>query len=106
MAVEKYKDPATGEWVATRAPRVSGTPLYLSEIMVASGWVENRYSFEESYPHTRYNISIEVAPTATSEQFETFGAAMICGSADSNIATAIGDVPTVDIPIIIKVVAK
>lgn len=81
-------------------------PNYVTETMLASGWVDNTYSFEETYPHTSYNISIEVAPTATSEQFEAFGGAMICGSHDSNVATALGDVPTEDIPIIIKVVRK
>ena len=74
--------------------------------MVTSGWAGNTYSFEATYPKESYDISIEVAPTATAEQFEAFGGAMICGSADSNIATALGYVPTVDIPIIIKVVAK
>ena len=79
---------------------------YVTADMTASGWSGNTYSFEAAYPKKSFDISIEVAPTATAEQFEAFGGAMICGSADSNIATALGDVPTVDIPIIIKVVAK
>ena len=74
--------------------------------MLASGWSGNTYSFESTYPKASNDISIEVAPTATAEQFEAFGGAMICGSADSNVATAVGDVPTIDIPIIIKVVKK
>lgn len=82
------------------------TPVFVEAVMLASGWVDNAYSFEETYPHAGYNIEVGVANTATVEQFEAFGAAMICGSADSNIATALGDVPTVDIPIIIKAVAK
>lgn len=78
----------------------------VESVMISSGWSGNTYSFEGAYPHSKYDISIEVSPTATAEQFEAFGGAMICGSADSNIATALGDVPAVDIPIIIKVVAK
>lgn len=81
-------------------------PVFSVATMLASGWNNNTYSFEAAYPNDSYNISIEVAPTATAEQFEAFGAAMICGSADSNVATALGDVPTVDIPIIVEVVAK
>lgn len=81
-------------------------PQYVEATMLASGWVDGKYSFEATYPKATYDISIEVAHTATSDQFEAFGAAMICGSVDSNIATALGDVPTVDIPIIIKAVAK
>ena len=81
-------------------------PQYAEVMMLASGWTGSTYSFEADYPNEQYNISIEVGPTATAEQFEAFGGAMICGSANSNIATALGDVPTVDIPIIVKVVAK
>lgn len=79
---------------------------FVEATMLASKWEGNTYSFEEEYPHASWNISIEVAPTATVNEFEIFGEAMICGSADSNIATALGDVPTEDIPIIVKVVAK
>lgn len=79
---------------------------YATSTMLASSWSGNLYSFEKEYPNNEYDLSIEVAPTATVEQFEAFGEAMICGSHDSNVATAIGDVPTVDIPIIIKAVRK
>lgn len=79
---------------------------YAVVTMLAASWADNTYSFEEDYPHADYDISIEVAHTATAEQFEAFGAAMICGSADSNVATVLGDVPTVDIPIIVKAVRK
>ena len=81
-------------------------PNYVTETMLAFGWDGNTYSFEDTYPKASYDISVEVAPTATAEQFEAFGGAMICGSHNSNIATAIGDVPTVDIPIIIKAVRR
>lgn len=81
-------------------------PSFVTATMTASGWAGNAYSFEGTYPKESYDISIEVAPTATAEQFEAFGGAMICGNAAENVATALGDVPTVDIPIIIKVVAK
>lgn len=105
MATVKYKDPSTGEIKTVGLPTVP-KPRYDEVTMLASNWVDNTYSFEDTYPHSAYDIAIEVAPTATAEQFEAFGGAMICGSHDSNIATALGDVPTVDIPIIIKVVAK
>ena len=106
MSVVKYKDPVTGQWVKVGMPKVTGGPIYITGTMLASGWIDNIYSFESNYPNSEYNISIEVANTATAEQFEAFGDAMICGSVDSNVATALGDVPTVDIPIIIKVVLK
>ena len=81
-------------------------PTFTTVTMAAANWSGNIYSFESIYPHASYDISIEVAPTATADQFTMFGSAMICGSIDSNIATALGVVPTADIPIIVKVVAK
>lgn len=74
--------------------------------MVASQWSENTYSFESTYPVARYNIEIALDSTATEEQFNAFNSAQIVGSATTNIVKAFGDVPTVDIPIIIKVVTK
>ena len=77
-----------------------------SGTMVSSQWSENTYSFESTYPVDRYNIEIALDSTATEEQFNAFNSAQIVGSATTNIVKAFGDVPTVDIPIIIKVVAK
>lgn len=79
-----------------------GSVVYMS----AANWAGNTYSFEDMFPGDQYDISIEVAPTATSDQFEEFGAAMICGSLDGNVATALGDVPTLDIPVIVKAVTR
>ena len=104
MAVLKYKDPETGKIQIVGVPKQG--VQYVTVTMLASKWSGNQYSFETEYPNEQYDISVEVAPTATAEQFEAFGGAMICGSADSNVATALGDVPTVDIPIIIKAVRK
>lgn len=74
--------------------------------LFVSGWSDNKYSFESVYPVATHDIEIALNGTATAEQAEAFNSAQIVGSATSNIVTAFGDVPTVDIPIIIKVVAK
>lgn len=100
-ATQKFLDGYTAKDVGAAAK-----PEFILTTMVSSGWVGNTYSFEDTYPADSYDLSIEVAETATAEQFEAFGGAMICGSADRNIATAIGDVPPVDVPIIVKVVEK
>lgn len=75
-------------------------------ILSASSWADNTYSFESTYPIALYDIEISVDSSATEEQFTAFSDALICGSYNSNIITAKGTVPTVDIPIIIKVVKK
>ena len=99
----KYKDPATGE---VKEVGSSTGAVYAVVNMLASKWIENSYSFEDIYPHAEYDISIEVDSSATAEQFETFGEAMICGSATENMATAINGAPNIDIPIIVKAVRK
>lgn len=81
-------------------------PTFTTATMLAASWVSNTYSFEADYPSADYNIEVSVADTATAEQFEAAGAAYIGSSATSNVFTAKGDVPTVDIPVIVKVVAK
>lgn len=72
----------------------------------ASGWSGNTYSFESDYPVATYDIEIALNSTATADQAEAFNSTQIVGSATSNIVTAFGDVPTVDIPIIIKAVVR
>ncbi len=83
-------------------PTVSATTL------LASSWepTANTYSFETDYPMATYDIEIALDSTATAEQAEAFNGAQIAGSATTNVVKAYGDVPTVDIPVILKVVNK
>lgn len=74
--------------------------------LLASGWSDGAYSFETDYPEATYNLEIALDSTATTAQAEAFNGSQIAGSATSNIIKAYGDVPTVDIPIILKVVTK
>ena len=79
---------------------------YINTTMTSSGWSNKQYSFESSYPSSKYNVKVSVASTATSTQYDTFSKAKIVGNADSNIITALGTVPTSNIPVMLKVVAK
>ena len=83
-------------------------PTITTATLLASNWdsTAKTYSFETGYPNASYDIEISLDSTATSEQAEAFNGAQIVGSATSNIIKAYGDVPTVDIPIILKVVTK
>lgn len=81
-------------------------PAYTEYTMLASGWTENTYSFESVYPSEAYDIEISLSSSATNEMVEAFNSATITGSVDSNIVTAFGDVPTIDILVIVKVVKK
>lgn len=81
-------------------------PTITTTTLLASSWNDGAYSFETKYPTATYDIEIALDSTATSEQAEAFNGAQIVGSAISNTIKAYGDVPTVDIPIILKVVTK
>ena len=75
--------------------------------MLAANWTDGQYSFEETYPAATYDIDVMVdGSVATAEQFEAFNAAMLTSSATTNVAKAFGDVPTIDIPVILKVQVK
>lgn len=81
--------------------------IYNSATMLAASWAGSEYSFEAEYPFASYDLEIQPdGDTATVEQMEAFGGAMMAGSRTSNIVKALGDVPTVDIPIILKAVMK
>ena len=79
-----------------------------TSLLKSSKWdaTAKTYSFESTYPNASYDIEIALDSTSTAEQAEAFNGAQIVGSATSNIIKAYGDVPIVDIPIIIKVVEK
>lgn len=113
----KYKNPG---WQNGSAPDIDADELnamsstlekadstrYDNVTMTAAGWKGKTYSFETVYPSASWDIVISVAPTATAEKYDAFSAAKVCGSSSSNVVTALGAVPSVDIPLIVKAVKK
>jgi hypothetical protein len=88
------------EILKTKANKATITVVTLS----VSGWDGNTYSFESDYPSDTYDIEIAIDSSATSDQVDAFCSAQIVGNANSNIVKAFGDVPSVDIPVIVKAV--
>lgn len=73
----------------------------------AGGWSNAQYSFESSYPVATYDLEIEPnGDSCTSEQLEAWNGAQITGSASANKIKAFGDVPTIDIPVILQITKK
>lgn len=72
--------------------------------MLSDSWDDDTYSFEKLYPANTYNIEIALDSSATKEQATAYISAQIVGSAITNVVRAYGEVPTIDIPIIIKAV--
>lgn len=73
--------------------------------MQASKWNNNQYNFTD-YPFNMYNIEIQPSEKCTTAQLEAWSQAKIVGNVSANIALAYGDVPTIDIPIILKYTLK
>ena len=81
---------------------------YVKATLTAANWnkTTKTYSFESTYPHAQYDIEVAYAKTCTTEQLDAWNGAMLAGDIESNVVTALGDVPTADIPIIVEVVRK
>lgn len=76
--------------------------------LTATSWSGSTYSaLQTTYPAATYDIEIEPnGDSCTAAQYAAWGAAQLVGSATTNVLTALGTVPTVNIPITIKVTAK
>lgn len=77
--------------------------------MYAASWNASSkiYDFTGTYPTAAYDLEIEIASNATEEQIDAYTAAKIVASSDlTNKAVAMGDIPTIDIPILLTVTGK
>ena len=74
--------------------------------VLTSGWSSGVYSFESDFPSATYDIEIELDSTATESQVEAWSSAKPTAVFGTNTMKALGDVPTVDIPVIVKKVMK
>ena len=80
---------------------------YLATLLVDNWDVDNKtYSFEDTYPSDTYDIDLSLSGTCTDEEELAFLGARIRGSATDNIAKAKGNIPTINIPVILKVVER
>lgn len=75
--------------------------------LLANKWSGNEYNLETEYSAGRYDLEIALnGDSVTEEQKEAFDSAQLVGFASANKLKAFGAVPTVNIPIILKVVEK
>lgn len=81
----------------------------VASTMTAAGWnsATKTYSFESAYPNANYDIEINFDyDNGTTEQYEAYCGAQLGGSASSNVLKAMGEVPTIDIPVVVYATAK
>ena len=84
----------------------SNKPTFSQYTILTSGWSSGVYSFESAFPSATYDIEIELDSTATESQVEAWSSAKVTSVFGTNTMKALGDVPTVDIPVIVKKVIK
>ena len=84
----------------------SNKPTFSQYTILTSGWSSGVYSFESAFPSATYDIEIELDSTATESQVEAWSSAKVTSVFGTNTMKALGDVPTVDIPVIVKAVMK
>ena len=84
----------------------SNKPTFSQYTILTSGWSSGVYSFESAFPSATYDIEIELDSTATESQVEAWSGAKVTAVFGTNTMKALGDVPSVDIPVIVKAVMK
>lgn len=73
----------------------------------AGNWSGGEYSLESQFPVATYDILVSLnGDTVTLAQTEAWGSAKVVGYQTRNSIKALGDVPTVDIPVIVRAVKK
>ena len=77
-------------------------PRFLQRVISATGWSNGTYSFESDFANMYYDIEVELDSIATNEQLEAWNNAKPTAVFGTNTMKALGDIPTVDIPVIVK----
>ena len=80
------------------------SPEFSQYTIPTAGWNANTkvYSFEADFPNPICDIEIELDSTATESQVEAWSNAKPTAVFGANKIKALGDVPSVDIPVIVK----
>jgi len=95
------------DYIDTRTSGGGSGVKWTSYILDSDDWDENEYSLETDYPHSRYNIiGIVTAENATAEQRQAWAKADCGGYDSSNVITAHGTIPEIDIPVMLGLVDK
>lgn len=83
-------------------------PVTVLATLAASAWnqTDKTYSFEEAYPAASFDLSVEPDSTCTEAQLDAWSGARIVGNSAGNVLKAFGDVPVVDVPVILEVRGK
>ena len=100
----------TGKLITAKITRdsiLARQPKTATATLAVASWSNGVYSFESSYPVATYDIEIEPnGDSCTAAQLAAWSKAQIVGSATKNQIKALGTVPTVAIPVMIRYMKK
>jgi hypothetical protein len=100
-------DATNKQYVDTAVSAKQSKPTIISATLAVASWSNGVYSFESTYPNASYNIDIEPdGSTITDAQFSAWCEAKIVGSSAGNTIKALGTVPTVAIPVVVRATPK
>lgn len=76
-------------------------------ILLSRSWSGQTYSLENSYPSSKYDIEVELSGNATKEIARAWGKIIpVPDTSGRNVIKALGTVPSINIPVRLKVVSK
>lgn len=82
---------------------IIGGTFISTQLLAASNWSNKVYSLESAYPSSLYDIELSIGSTTTDAMCDALANARIVGSATTNIITALGTQPAIDISVAIFV---
>lgn len=94
------------KWEFYADNRVPIQDAFVRAYLYSTKWVDGKYSFESDYSSLNYDVEVSPSDICTKDELRAWCAAEILGNPVNNVLTSIGVIPTIDIPIIIKVVTK
>lgn len=104
---KQNNEAANKQYVDTAVSAKQSKPTITSTTLAVASWSNGVYSFESAYPNASYNIDIEPdGYTITDAQFKAWNEAKIVGNSNGNTIKALGTVPTVAIPIVVRATPK
>ena len=93
-------------WIFFSPGKIMDVPLFINYIMDSTEWSGNLFSFENLYPAASYDLEVSPSDQCTLDQLDIWNGAKIVGSSTTNVLKALSDPPTIDVPVILKVVKK
>jgi phage-related tail fiber protein len=84
----------------------ANTTTVVTYTLKSGSWANSQYSLESAYPSASYDVEVGInGDSATDAQYKAWAALKPMDSA-SNILKIKGKTPTIDIPVLLKVVKK